>query len=545
MISGFNVGLVAGVLELLLRVCGLPWRLRLWLLALGVGGYCLLTGMQPPVVRATLMAWVVIGACALDRVISWPNTLAAAALLILWIHPVQLFDPGFQLSFGAVVSLLVFTGRWQPWLKARLWRIQPAWLRRYIALSLSTTSAIWVGLSPVLAWYFHLVSPVSMLANLLLAPLLSALITVGTTCLMTATMLEAVMRWSSGLLGWLLQATLGCVSWCHAIPGGYWFVGHPNPWFLIGYYLLVGVSVFQVRLRWRPARLLLGWAAALTVWLWSFVAQHAAASSWLRLDILDVGHGDSIVIRAPRGHTLVVDAGSSEAGRFRVIPFLRFEGISVLEAVVVTHPDADHLGGVIPLLREVRVKRLLTNGTQDDTMSSRQLRDLAARRHVPETALASGGRLDVGPDVEITVLHPPRGLVQGSAPASNDNSLVLKVTLGAVSVLLCGDIEEAGLPWLLNAGYALGSTVLQVPHHGSRLGEAGAAFFHAVQPQVAILSVGRTHHLPAPETLEALRRKAARIYSTREDGAIHLRTDGERLEVRTFKHSTGETNFGF
>jgi competence protein ComEC len=137
--------------------------------------------------------------------------------------------------------------------------------------------------------------------------------------------------------------------------------------------------------------------------------------------------------------------------------------------------------------------------------------------------------------VELEVLHPPPGLVPGAAPESNDNSVVLKVTKGSVSVLLCGDIEEAGLPWLLQAGRPLGSTVLKVPHHGSRLGTVGERFFDAVQPQIAILSVGRLHHLPTAETLHALQGTGARIYSTREDGAIHLRTDGHRLEIRTFK----------
>lgn len=491
--------------------------------------------MQPPVVRATLMAWVVIGACALDRVISWPNTLAAAALLILLLQPVQLFDPGFQLSFGAVASLLVFTGRWQSWLTARLAWLRPGWLRRYVALSLSATSAVWVGLAPVLAAYFHLVSPVSMLANLLLAPLLSVLISVGTACLMLGTMCAEVMRWSSGPLTWVLRATLRSVSWCHEIPGGYWFVGHPPPWFLIGYYLLVGLSVLRAPWRLSPARLLLCWAAALTVWLWSLVARGAWESNWLRIDVLDVGHGDSIVVRTPHGCTFVVDGGTPEAGRFRVIPFLRFAGIGVLDAVVVTHTDADHVGGAIALLQEMAVRRLLTNGVRDDTMSARLLRRVAAARGIPEVVLASGMRLAGEPGLEIDVLHPPPGFVPGTAPESNDNSLVLKVTKGSVSVLLTADIEEAGLPWLMREGEALPSTVMKVPHHGSRLGQAGEQFFDAVRPRIAILSVGRLHHLPSAETLEALRRTGARILSTRDDGAIHLRTDGRQLEIRTFR----------
>ena len=121
------------------------------------------------------------------------------------------------------------------------------------------------------------------------------------------------------------------------------------------------------------------------------------------------------------------------------------------------------------------------------------------------------------------------------AAKSNDNCVVLKLTDGAVSVLLTGDIEEAGLPWLLRERDALHSTVLKIPHHGSRLGQVGAKFFTAVRPQLAILSVGHLHHLPSPETVRAIGRTGVRLYSTRDDGDIQLRTDGMRLQVRTFR----------
>ena len=539
-ISGFNVGLIAGLLELLLRLLGLPWRVRLLLSALALGGYCVLTGVQPPVARATLMAWIVLGACALDRVISWPNTLAAAALAILWINPTQLFDPGFQLSFGAVLSLMIFTRRWQAWLESHLSRVHPARVRRYVTISLSATGAVWVGLSPILAWYFHLVSPISTLANLLLAPLMSALITSGTALLMLATVIGSAMRWGSGVLTLLLRLTLWCVSWCHAFPGGYWFVGSPSPLFLAGYYGLVSLSLLRLRFGLSPGRLFLCWMAGVAIWAWSVVGARALNSRWLRVDVLDVGHGDSILVRTPRGRTLLVDAGSQEAGRYRVVPFLRHEGIGTIDAVVLTHTDEDHLGGAIPLLQKIRVKRLLTNGVSGDTMSARTVRRLAASQRIPETVLSAGMTVGGDAGMEIEVLHPPRGLVPDVPPQSNDNCVVLKLTKGTVSVLLTGDIEEAGLPWILRSGGALRSTVLKVPHHGSRLGQVGAEFFNAVRPQVAILSVGRLHRLPAPETLQNLRRSGATLYTTRDDGAVSMQTDGARLEVRTYK-SQGAT----
>jgi competence protein ComEC len=532
-ISGFNVGVVWLLLEMSLRLVGVPWRLRLLAAAAGLGGYCLLTGLAPPVARATVMAWVALGAFAWDRAISWPNALAAAALAILWGHPAQLFDPGFQLSFGAVVSLLVFTRRWHPWLMGRLGWLRPAWARRFAALSLSATVATWVGLLPVLAWYFHLVSPVSLLANLLLAPLVSAAVFLGTALLALGTYCEPAVRWGSYALAALLEVAIWCAEWCRRLPGGSWAVAAPSPWAFGGYYGLLAVSVLRPWLGWRHGRVAVGWAGALVLWIWSAVAMHAAQSRWLCVDVLDVGHGDSIVVRLPRGQVLAVDAGSEEAGRYTVLPFLRARGIGRLDALLLTHQDADHIGGVLSLLARMPIRMLLTNGVHGDTVLAREVERLAAARWMRVVTVANGMRVETGSDVLIEVLHPPAGLVPNVRPASNDNSVVVRLTKGAVRIVLTGDIEEAGLPWLLRATGAQRAAVVKVPHHGSRLGASGERFFDALQPRLAILSVGRIHHLPAPETLQMLARTGARLYATRQDGAIHLRTDGRRLEVRT------------
>ena len=168
-------------------------------------------------------------------------------------------------------------------------------------------------------------------------------------------------------------------------------------------------------------------------------------------------------------------------------------------------------------------------------MSARRIRRLAAERKIPTQALAAGMTVSLGPGIAVDVLHPPAGLLPGVAPESNDNSAVLRVTMGSISMLLTGDIEEAGLPVLLHNAAGLRSNVLKVPHHGSRLGAAGEALLAAVRPDIAVLSVGRIHHLPARETLDQLARYDVPTLSTRDAGAIQLRTDGTHLQVRTFK----------
>ena len=536
-ISGFNVGLIAGLLELALRLFGVPWRLRLAMAAMSLAGYSVLTGFQPPVVRATVMAWVVLGTIALDRPVSWFNTIALAALAILAINPPQLFDPGFQLSFGAVLSLLLFTTRWQPVLDRWLAWLRPPWLRRYLATGLAATVAVWIGLAPTLAWDFYLMTPVSVLANLLITPLVSVLVVVGTGVLTLATVIPRVLWMARLPLDMLLHLLVGTVRWCQAIPGASWLIGRPAAWWLASYYAVLVGSLVARRHGWTLWRIFICWLAAGTCWVWVGVAHRALASHRLQLTILDVGHGDSIVLRTPAGHTILIDAGTQEAGRSRVLPFLESQGIRTLDLLVLTHPDEDHLGGAVPILERLRVQAVLTNGVTDVTMSARRVEALLVNKQVPRVVAQAGTLIREGVGLELRVLNPPSGLVPGAEPASNDNSVVIKVRRGSVSALLTGDLEEQGVPWVLREP-DLASTILKVPHHGSRLGAAGERLFRAVRPAVSIISVGRLHHLPAPQTVRALRRVGTALYTTQAQGAIEIRTDGVTYQVNTFTSGT-------
>jgi len=534
-ISGFNVGLVAALLEVSFRVLGVPFRLRLLTSGVCLIGYWILTGMQPPVTRATMMAWIVLGALWLDRLIHWPTALATAALAILWWNPSQVFDPGFQLSFGAVLSLVVFTGRFTSFVDQRL-RVKPGWLRAYLAISIASTLAIWIGLWPLLAWYFHLVSPVSILANLLLVPVVSLLVGFGTVVLLIgALMADLVSVVGRGLVG-LVDLLVGLVRWCQSLSWGWWPVGHP-PWLVIGgYYGLVAVGLLRRHLRLSPGHIMVCWVVGLNVWLWGRVGAQAAATRWLEVTVLDVGHGDSVVIRTPGQQTLVVDAGTQEAGRYVVVPFLRFKGFQTLDALFLTHPDEDHIGGVPALLQDLRIKRIFTNGFPAMTRTAHRVVEMIERTPLAHDRLAAGMRLSGDTDLEMDVLHPPEGFVPGTDPASNDNSLVLKLTIGTVSFLLCGDLEEEGIPWILRGDERLRATVMKVPHHGSALGAWGRRFIERVHPSTAIVSVGRLHGLPSPAVVQDLAEVGAQVFLTRRDGAVTIRTDGQRLVVTAFRH---------
>jgi competence protein ComEC len=361
----------------------------------------------------------------------------------------------------------------------------------------------------------------------------SLVVIVGTVVLLLGAISGAVMGWAGGPVAVLLDGVVACVVGCAHLPGGFSYVGQPGWMLFIGYYGLLGLSLLRRRIGCSVARVVLCWLLGFNVWCWASVAQYAAASRWLSVDVLDVGHGDSIVVRTPSGHTLLVDAGTAEAGRYRVLPVLRRAGIRTLDALIVTHLDDDHLGGMVPLLQELGPKRFLTNGAENDTMTFRRVQELAGRRGVSQTILQAGMEFGDGLGVDIQVLHPPAGFVPGTDPGGNENSVVMMLHKGRVRVLLTGDLEEAGLPWLLARQDELAATVLKVPHHGSALGQLGARWFRAVRPEVAMISVGRAHHLPAQHTLDTLEQLGARILLTRRDGAIRVRTDGRHLVIMT------------
>jgi competence protein ComEC len=428
----------------------------------------------------------------------------------------------------------VFTARFHsllpPWLP-----ITPDWLRRYAAVSLASTVAIWVGLWPLLAWYFHLVSPVSVLANLVLVPLVSLLVVAGTIVLAVGTVVSAAVGWSGVGLEWLLGLIVACVQWCHRVPLGWWPVGHPPRLVIAGYYGLVALTLARHRLRLSVGSAMACWLVGLNAGLWSQIGMRAAASRWLDVTVLNVGQGDSLVVRTPSRHTLLIDAGTQEAGRYVVAPFLRFNGFHTLDALVLTHFDEDHAGGVIPLLREVRVKRLLTNGATPTTWTTGQAMELVRMKRLRHDRITAGMRLTGASGIAMMVLHPPPGFVPGTMPWSNDNSVVIKLVKQDVSLLFCGDLEERGLPWLMRWGHTLAATVLKAPHHGSALGSWGRSFIERVHPAVAVISVGRRQGFPSDDVLRDLAAVGAQVMLTRRDGAITLRTDGTRLMVKTLQ----------
>lgn len=279
---------------------------------------------------------------------------------------------------------------------------------------------------------------------------------------------------------------------------------------------------------------------------------------------LDVGEGEAVFIRSPEGQTLLVDGGEQEAGPQVVLPYLRKQGVSRLDVVVATHPHSDHIGGLLAVLEQMPVGRVLADGQIHTSYTYEQFLRLIEQKRIPFQLARRGEQWRLG-SWTVTVLHPSEPLLPAGL---NSNSVVLRLTYGQVSVLLTGDLDDAGEERLLaergtettkatpsgNSRKTAGSsdspaaevadvraTVLQVPHHGSR-GSTSSAFLAHVSPSIAVIQVGADNPYGHPHS-EVLHRLAAmkglRVFRTDLQGTITIRTDGEHVEVETERAGTG------
>jgi competence protein ComEC len=537
-VSGLHVLLVGwlffqGVRPSLLRV-GLGRRPAEWTraaLTLGVlGFYVLLAGAPASATRATVMAALLMGATLAQRPTHSLNALGAAALLLVLWRPGQLFEAGFQLSFAAVGAIVALV----PWMQRRLprsWEERP--LRRWAARSTLTTLAATLGTLPVLLAHFGRAPFAGLVLNLWAIPLMGVVLLGGLVVV--------------ALGGWFAAGAAGAGAVAAAAAEGlFWTaragdasapwtllrVAEPGPWALAASVAAVLFLIAWPRPRWRWCMAALALAlAAVGSWQGVLTRRHAP-----HLDVLffDVGHGDAALLALPSGGHVLIDTGgrspTGDAARHTIRPHLEARGIERLRAVVLSHPDGDHLGGLPSLLRsEVEVGRLVTGGDRAETALYDETQHLLDSLHVPVRTTRAGDTLRLGPRVTARVLSPTRRLLGGAS--ENDASLALQFAYGRTRFLFTGDAEAATETLLAkHYGPLLESDAVKIGHHGSATSSV-PAFVHAAAGQgaFAIASSGDRFGLPDAEVLARWRAAGATPLATARAGAVWLRSDGERV----------------
>lgn len=509
-ISGFNVGLVAGTVFLALRLLRLPPRAAAGIALPAVVAFALVVGAQPSVLRATLMAGLVLAGQLLLRETTGWNSLAAALLALLLRDPDSLAEPGFQLSFAATAGILHLARPLEALLAARL--------PRALATALAVSTGAQLAVTPLLLAHWGEVSLVGVFANLLVIPLAGLLTVLGLAAVLAALASEGLAHLLfQGLWPVLLLLRLA-VRLVAALPGA---VLHAPPASLPALIAAVATLVAAPYAVTPGRRRVL---AALVLAVAGSLAASARPDGRLHLLVLDAGQAEVVLVRGPDGTTLLVDAGDLRPralGRL-VRPVAAHLGLAHLAAVVLTRPDAPD---PTPALSGLTVGELWRPASPDPEPPPGGAGP-GAPGSPRARGLQRGDRLRVGA-LTVTVLHPPPPGGGEEAP------LVLRVEAAGVAMLLAGRATAPVERALLAGGLPLETTILVVARHGSRHATTDA-FLAAVGPRLAVVPVGAGNPFghPAPETLARLVAAGARVYRTDLDGAVEIRADRRGLEVR-------------
>ena len=528
-VSGQNVALLLGSAIAVFTMAIARRRAALLSLLL-LPSYVVLIGGDPPVVRAAVMAvGIVIASFLGRRTPGWLYLVYAVALMLLW-SPTLARDVAFQLSATATAGVIVVAPALTTLALHRLRWAEGTPRATLIELTATATAAA-LAVTPVQVAAFDRVSLVAIPANVLVAPLYEATVFVA---LLAAT------------LGWFDPAAEALRPLVAFVPGA----------FVAAVDLLAEAPAAELPVR---APLLAGaaWYLALTAATWlagrltpppsalepahhSGVARTTtfavvAAGLWLGIlqpaptdatvSILDVGHGLAVLVE-DGNHRVLIDTGPPDAAVLASLP----RRVSHLDAVILSHSDADHVGGLDPLLRRLPVERLLAT---DRTLATLE----AALPDLP-TAVSALEPLDIGDRIRLTdrttleVLSPPTATGGRAHASDNDGSLVLRITIGTRAILITADIEAPAEAWLVDHAAPLAADVLLIPHHGSA-SSSTPTFLVAVHPAAAILSAGANNQFghPHPEVIE--RYDPIPTFRTDHHGTVTITSDGTHLWIRT------------
>lgn len=541
-ISGGNIAVLAAVLMAIAVLVGLRPGVAHLAVAVTLAGYAFLVGGGASVMRATQMAVLYLVAHAVDHRAKPYNAIGASAGVTSALDPLAVRDAGAWLTYGATVAILAGT----PFLLARL-RAASLAIRAPAGLFAASVSAE-LALFPVSALVFSRVTAAGLLLNFAAIPLMSAVQAGGMVLVGAAALVPAAapaVGWLTHLAAWALVESARLVD---VMPWTVARVPAPAPGVLAGYY--AGWAVWFAARRASPerpaGRAVLACArraaaAALVVsgaWIVFTPNLRFGRTAFLEATFIDVGQGAATLVRFPSGHALLVDAGGAGAGRFdvgrRVVePAVWAAGVHRLTHVVATHGDADHIGGAPSIVADLRPLEVWEGVPVPPEPLLQELIGSAARTGAAWRTIQRGDRIRFGKaDVIAWNPEPPEWERQR---VRNDDSAVVEVRFGDVSILLTGDVEtpaEAGIARLIGPA---GVRVMLAPHHGSATSST-RAFLEAAAPDLAVISAGRGNRYGHPHAavLDRYRAVGARILRTDLDGAVTLRTDGCVVEVKTF-----------
>jgi len=529
-VSGLHVGFILAPFWVLIPfIWSYKWGKRLGLVGLIIllVSYAGLTGFSASVVRASITGGLITYGRLFHKARDSKNLTAVAAIIILLINPNDLFSIGFQLSFAAVYVILLVIPVVQHIIPNR---IRHRWYEGLIMIVVVSV-VVQLGLYPLLSYYFGEFSLAGPLANAVIIPGLTFIVPFALFLLPVSAffptvgyLLNAPSRWFFEFLQWFVeQASSWGWSWIQTPTTGTFI-------FLIwGAAILLVASLPIAKLRWK-----MGVVFLLVLCMQQGVHLYQQFQSpTLKVTMLDVGQGDAAFIQTPGGKHFLIDAGrwtpDYNSAQYVIIPHLKALGVEKLDGVFLSHPHADHIGGITELLDTIPIDTIYNSGFPYDSELYKTYIQKAADKNVPVKSLEAGTQLSLD--------NTMRFFVYGPSPANsysdpNEHSLVIELIYGQTEFLFTGDgghPQEALLT--KNYGSLIDTDFLKVGHHGSKTASS-RPFLDIATPQIAAVSLGKNNRFnhPHAKAVEHLQRYSQQVQYTSTAGALQFISDGETIQ---------------
>ncbi len=532
-VSGLHVGFIALILLVLLGRFGI--FLRSALTALGLVSFILISGAHPSVIRAGVMALVLLIAFLSGRDYSPLNALFFAALIILIINPRELFDPGFQLSFSAVLSILIFYPVFNGFI--RRW-IHGKYAKKF-AQFLAVSVAAQIGSLPFTLIYFHKLSLVSVLANIFAIPLIGIIVSLAFASLIFSAVSLQFASLYAITNALAIDALFKIAEISSKVNYAYFDVAKFGTANAIVYFIAVAIFFYTlVRFRFR-ARVVVFLLLVLNFAIYSkLLEREILPRNALSVIAIDVGQGDALLVKFPDNEAILIDAGNAtkrfDNGANVILPLLDYLNIDTLRALFISHVDADHYRGSFAIVKSGRVKTIYKPRLDKNMKKDLAFEDFLNKRkrkinYYQRKAINIGG-------CRVYILNDTTAAAYQHFD-NNNRSGLLKIVYGKNSILFTGDLEKEGERFYINSyGEFLRSDLLKAGHHGSKT-SSSEEFIATVKPKFAIISAGKFNKFGHPnfEVLERLNKFKVKIKRTDKSGAVIFTANGENIDIINWK----------
>lgn len=526
-VSGANLAFLVFPLLWIFSMLGIDQRAGSVIAIPVIFIYLLVTGMESSVMRAAVMAILFLTGRALYRKTELINSVAVAVLALLLVNPFMLFDIGFQLSVGATLGLGI--------LYKRTKRIFPDKVPGFMSETLTATISAQAGVLPILAIHFNRVSVISLFSNLLVVPVTGFATCLGAVCVIADTIHPLLGK----LTGFVLEAVSHFILYtadkCASVPWAEVSVPDWSYWLIFLYYallLLVGIYGLDFFIRNRQAVVACVFAAGIVLTVQGIMPKP------LKVVFADVGQGDCILVRTPEGRNFLIDGGGGyneeETGYYGkqvIFPLLMNEKVSSIDMALVTHAHSDHMGGIITLMEIFKIKSVGLPDYPGAGNDFGKLLSICESRNIPVYYFKEGDIIRMDNKTVFEVYNPPSS-DENLLSNLNDTSICGMLKFRELSILFTGDIETGAEKRLLKYGGNIDCDILKVAHHGGKESTT-EEFLNLARPETAIISVGRNNYgHPSDDVMERLRQTGARIYTTRDNGAVIVASDGKRYRLK-------------